>query len=920
MPKASPLQTSFSGGEFAPVVQGRVDVARYKTGLQTTFNYLPTLEGPLLRRPGTKYIANVKDPSLPPTLIPFQFSNSQSYMLEFGDQYIRFFSNEGQIVTNTTVFSVSGIVGFNSALYTQLHFTALRSDLNPLNANEGITGTSIVSVGSILELPSPYAQADVKNIRYAQNADTLYLVNSSYCVYKLQRFGNFSWTLKPIILQDGPYLPLNSYKTISDSTRITLTPSAAGLGTLTTGPSYQVWVAADNGAGLIRLATNIAHTFASGDKVCVRNVPGTVPANNGTSSIAATFWTIVVADSSHIDLVGSAFSGSMTGSSGIVSPALFQMYQAPSTWADATTNKLRQFALYQSGIRYWGTLLGVTNAATASFIMSTTLSSAVETAVWQMSAFNIANGFPSTTTFHQDRLVLAGAPNYPQQIDASKTSDYENFAAAGSSLQVADNNALSFKLLSNEINSIRWLANSAQGLLAGSASAEWQISPNTQNGALTPLNINAVATSFFGSAPIGAVKANNAVLYAQSAFRKVREMNYFFQVGTFRSTDLTELAEHITYPGITQLSVQKEPIPLIWACRSDGVLLSMSYNRDDQTIKAGWARHALGGRSDSSGNIPIVKSIGVITASSATFDQLWMTVGRYINGTSTVTVEIMTNPDLGNTPQEDGYCLDGGATYDTYKAITGISNASSAVATVTSHGFLNGDAVKIAGITGIGSSVVDINGNTITSNLVNGKTFVVGSSTVNAFNLLDPNTNAPVDSTGYGTYVSGGLARKLVTHITGLTWLKNETLGVVTDGGIHPDAIVDSSGTIALTYAAGKVQLGYRYNSDAISLRSDAGAADGSSIGKLRRVNRVAFLLSRVGDFSFGPDFTRLLPCQFPVADAQQADQATPYFSGVTRDGIDSGYDFDDNVSWRQNSGLPGMVQSVTVMMDETDV
>ncbi len=111
MPKASPIQTSFSGGEFSPFVQGRVDVERYKTGLETVLNYIPTLQGPLVRRPGTKYVANAKDPAKPPTLIPFQFSADQSYMLEFGDFYTRFFSNEGQLITSSTTFKITAFYG-----------------------------------------------------------------------------------------------------------------------------------------------------------------------------------------------------------------------------------------------------------------------------------------------------------------------------------------------------------------------------------------------------------------------------------------------------------------------------------------------------------------------------------------------------------------------------------------------------------------------------------------------------------------------------------------------------------------------------------------------------------------------------------------------------------------------------------------
>src|SRR5258708_5573447 len=134
MPKVSKLQSNFSAGEVSPIVYGRVDAQRYKAALATCLNYLPTLQGPLIRRPGTKYVANAKDPANPPVLIPFQFSATQSYILEFGNLYIRFYTNGGQVLTNTNVFKVAG---YNSFLYTSgssqlFTFNALRSSAQPL--------------------------------------------------------------------------------------------------------------------------------------------------------------------------------------------------------------------------------------------------------------------------------------------------------------------------------------------------------------------------------------------------------------------------------------------------------------------------------------------------------------------------------------------------------------------------------------------------------------------------------------------------------------------------------------------------------------------------------------------------------------------------------------------------------------------
>jgi len=60
MPKASPIQTSFSSGEITPFLLGRVDSDTYKTGLTVCLNYLPTLQGGIIRRPGTRYVADTK--------------------------------------------------------------------------------------------------------------------------------------------------------------------------------------------------------------------------------------------------------------------------------------------------------------------------------------------------------------------------------------------------------------------------------------------------------------------------------------------------------------------------------------------------------------------------------------------------------------------------------------------------------------------------------------------------------------------------------------------------------------------------------------------------------------------------------------------------------------------------------------------
>lgn len=927
MPHASPIQPSFSGGEFSPRIYGRVDSERYKTGLATCLNYLPTTQGPIIRRSATAYKIDAKDASKPPAMIAFKFSQTQNYMLEFGDKYIRFCAPAGQITTSSTHFKVSGTYGnlyFNVA---SSNFYSMRSSPIP-RPDERIFASSVILASSVLEIESPYLYPDVHDLKVSQRADTLYIVHSSYPEYKLQRLGNEVWDLKATYNQDGPYLPFNTLKSSGDGLRFTIGATAVSVAAdgstlfdISVFPKITISGAADNGAGLIRI-TATSHGYLTGDRVFIEGIFGTVEANNGTSSISSMSWFINKISDNSFDLLGSVFSNVYVGS-GLVYPAIFEPLAAPSNFADVG----RLLALVRNdGGRSWGKITSVTNMRLARMLvdasksqMPTGVGTSGIDSTWQLGIWNPINGYPNAIAFHQQRKALAGTPAFPQRIDMSSTADYDNFASSGSSYIVTDDSAISQNLDSDELNTLRWLKSDTNGLLAGSIGSEWTIAPNNQVAALTPTNFNASQTSFFGSHNASAIQAGAATLYIQRAQQRVRELNYFFQINTYRSTDVTELSNHLTVLGLKKLCSQKEPIPIVWALRTDGALLSVVYSRDDVALKVGWAPHLLGGFSDSGGSAPVVKSMDVMPSADGLYDQLWCSVQRFINGTSVVTIEAMSRIFDEATAIEDAFQGDCGATYDVPITISNITVAGSSVVSATAHGLANNDQIKITKVVGLNSSVIDEREVIHNSNLVNYHTFVVGSTSTNAFFLKDFVGNY-IDSRSYSAYVSGGEVRKLVSSISGFTWLKNEKVSVLTDGAIHPDVIVNSAGVLALTYPAAKVQVGYAFNSDGKLLRPEAGSGDGSSIGKLRRPVRAAFGLHQVGEFSVGTSFDRLTPFEFLLADGQATDQPVPLFSGIHRESLQSQHDYNGQVCFRQKSMLPGMVQSVTVMLEENDV
>ncbi len=947
MPKIDLLQTGFNAGELSPLLYGATDSPRYKKGLQTCLNYIPTLQGPIIRRPATQYCAAAKVSTQPPYLIPFIFSQTQAYMLEFGQQYIRFYANNGQVVNSTTRYSVNG---YKNWAY---QFFGNRANINH-GAYEEFLNSFSVAMGTPLNVQTPYNYSDLATLRFVQNADTLYLMHPNYPTYKLQRFGQDLWDLTQVLFVDGPYLPLNSYATIGDSTNVQLNiasvgASAAGVpgvGELTTGPVLTITGAITDpaGSGQIQITVSAAHGYTNGQLVGIYGIGGTVEAQCydklTAPSVTVASWPVLVNGATTFLLSGSTFVHAYT-SGGTVYPALFsadivEIIAGGMTPPNTTDNYQRNIAFEIGGSRYFGTLSGFIganlqfpNAASAyiyltgngnSYLPSTGVATS-----WNLGVYCYGQGFPACGTFHQDRLCLAGATNNPQELDGSYTSQYENYAASNAgTLVVTDDNAISFQLNSTSINKIQWLSSNAQGLLAGTYVSEWAMTPSSASEALTPTNFNAQQTSYYGSANAESVQIGNAAIYIQRALRKVREMNFFFQVGTFRSTDLTELSEHITLPSITKLALQKETQPLIWGLISNGSLDSLIYDRNDVSLSAGWTRHQLGGQSDSSGTIPIVNSIAVIPSQDLSFDQLWMSVTRYINGSQVSYIEYMTKIFDDSILQEDACQGDCGGTYYVPQAITGISIASTCVVTVPGHGYSNGNQVKIVGVIGLGQSTANANGDLIYSNLVNEQTFTVAGATTNTFQL---NLNgSPISSVGYGAWVSGGFVAKLITQISGVTWLEGETIGILADGAIHPPVTVTSGGVINLAFPAAKVQFGYPFNSQGMLMRAEGGAADGTSIGKTRRTTRVAVQIHRSGDLQLGTanqiagPFTNMIPVEFTRQDQQNADTATPLFSGIVREGLESAYDFESQVCFQQNSMLPGCIQSITSFMEEQDI
>ena len=178
MPRTTASINSFVSGEFSAKLDGRTDFEKYNSGCKTLENMLVHPQGAAARRVGTQHIASVKTAANKTRLIPFEFSTTQTYILEFGNEYIRFYKDKGQILDS----------------------------------------------GSAYEISTPYLTAELFEIKFAQSADVMYLVHPNHEAMKLSRTDHTAWSLDQVEFTNGPYLPINT-------TTTTLTPASASVGT-----------------------------------------------------------------------------------------------------------------------------------------------------------------------------------------------------------------------------------------------------------------------------------------------------------------------------------------------------------------------------------------------------------------------------------------------------------------------------------------------------------------------------------------------------------------------------------------------------------------------------------------------------------------------------------------------------------------
>lgn len=151
------LQPSFNNGEISPLLYDRTDYQKFTSSVKSGKNMFVHPQGGMSNRAGTMMLGQAKDEYV--RLIPFEFSNTETYMIEFGNGYCRFYTTNGQVVTED---------------------------------------------GLPYEIPSPFSTADLDKIRYVQSGDVMYIAWGGK-PKTLTRYGHTNWRFADYDYKNGPF-------------------------------------------------------------------------------------------------------------------------------------------------------------------------------------------------------------------------------------------------------------------------------------------------------------------------------------------------------------------------------------------------------------------------------------------------------------------------------------------------------------------------------------------------------------------------------------------------------------------------------------------------------------------------------------------------------------------------------------------
>lgn len=579
-------QLAFTTGEVSPDVSSRFDLEQYKSALLEAENVVIRPYGAVAKRQGSQYVGQVKYSDKPTRLFEFTTNTNNSFMLEFGDKYIRV---------------------WNYGIYTGI------------------------------EVTTPFTSDILFDLNCNQSGDVMFICSGKYPIQTLSRYSDIDWRMSTYKLTEQPYEEINT------DNGHTLTVNGD---TIT---STKDLFTQDMVGSVIQIAYYVeaVHTKSAGEVVekkvkrymqaqtiekTYNNINYNVGAFSTDTELSWKFTTHGTWEGT-VKLQISNNDGQTWKD--------YRTYTSKNDYNVTDTGKIEAGARlkYVSDIKSGSVncdlsimpftqygiveIKSVTDAKNAKVNVLNGIKEGEPSYQWKLGSWNRGRGYPKLCTFYQDRFVVAATDSKPNFIWFSRTGDYPNFGVEKVEGTITDDSAITLPVINRKMCEIRHLV-PANDLIILTSGNEWIVRGDKT---ITPTNCNLKTQTQRGALSCEPQFIGNRCVFVQERGGTVRDMGYSYESDNYTGQDLTLFVKTLVKGHLAVTSAYaQDPDSIIYYVRDDGQLNCLTYIPEQKVY--GWSHFVTNGK------YRYVESVA-----EGEQDTIYFVVDRVINNKSVKCIE-----------------------------------------------------------------------------------------------------------------------------------------------------------------------------------------------------------------------------------------------------------------------------------------
>ena len=579
-------QLAFTTGEVSPDVSSRFDLEQYKSALLEAENVVIRPYGAVAKRQGSQYVGQVKYSDKPTRLFEFTTNTNNSFMLEFGDKYIRV---------------------WNYGIYTGI------------------------------EVTTPFTSDILFDLNCNQSGDVMFICSGKYPIQTLSRYSDTDWRMSTYKLTEQPYDEINT------DNGHTLTVNGD---TIT---STKDLFTQDMVGSVIQIAYYVeaVHTKSAGEVVekkvkrymqaqTIEKTYNNINYNVGAFSIDTELsWKFTTHGTweGTVKLQISNNDGQTWKD--------YRTYTSKNDYNVTDTGKIEAGARlkYVSDIKSGSVncdlsimpftqygiveIKSVTDAKNAKVNVLNGIKEGEPSYQWKLGSWNRGRGYPKLCTFYQDRFVVAATDSKPNFIWFSRTGDYPNFGVEKVEGTITDDSAITLPVINRKMCEIRHLV-PANDLIILTSGNEWIVRGDKT---ITPTNCNLKTQTQRGALSCEPQFIGNRCVFVQERGGTVRDMGYSYESDNYTGQDLTLFVKTLVKGHLAVTSAYaQDPDSIIYYVRDDGQLNCLTYIPEQKVY--GWSHFVTNGK------YRYVESVA-----EGEQDTIYFVVDRVINNKSVKCIE-----------------------------------------------------------------------------------------------------------------------------------------------------------------------------------------------------------------------------------------------------------------------------------------